>query len=771
MADRRCLQAGAPCTCGMRALVVDNDPVYRSIHRGYLRDWGFEVSAVEGQGDALMQAAMARAAEMRCHIAVIDMRLVDDEDRSDQSGLLLARQLKQRAGLRTIIVTGYGTMEAARFALRESGVFDIIGKEEGPKRLEEVVRAAADVFCRSDFSIHWPARWNAARVAAELVHEGETVDDGETLDVLSLLFPDARKVILEWLDGAAATDSQSSNYRRSVVFLAHEDRKQPVILKLMRAGKARRERDNYTNVEGYLGGLRRASLLSAVEWWHLSGITYTLLGQSYADAQRPLRTFSRFYRAEPTAAPVNNVLRPHFVEVWGRLLNPGQAADLGCGRAIETSLFAEYVARREGSAYGDQLLARWSQKWATQEFTFQTETGSAQVVVPDAQHWLFLHHTLVLPNAERAYVHGDLHGDNLLVDERETAWSIDFGRTRCAHALTDFGQLTQNILTRLAILPDDNHLLLYHLAIALCALRRSVDEPLRMTTAVAGDSEATKALLVVSELCKVAREVTHFTDLREFLWSILLDCAIVAEIVPAEEARYQKLMLLGGIICRRLELHAAVWPPPEWPTVSWQPDGTGQDCFKLLFLASNLGDARTLRLETEIRRVDEHLQRSENRSRFRLEKEFPADAVQLSEYLQRYKPQLVHFGGHGDSEGGIRLAGSAGRTEAVPASALRQIFRFYTSTLRCVVLNACYTETQAAAIAEHIDVVIGMSTAVSDEAAIRFAEGLYQKIFAGWSVKDAFDHGCAIVDASRLQEQDRPQLRCLNHDPAQIRFV
>jgi hypothetical protein len=87
------------------------------------------------------------------------------------------------------------------------------------------------------------------------------------------------------------------------------------------------------------------------------------------------------------------------------------------------------------------------------------------------------------------------------------------------------------------------------------------------------------------------------------------------------------------------------------------------------------------------------------------------------------------------------------------------------------VLNACYSEKQAQAIAQHIDCVIGMSKAIGDAAAISFAAAFYQALGYGRSVKAAFDLGCAQIDLENLDEQDTPKLLAINTDPASITFV
>src|SRR6185436_1153486 len=88
-----------------------------------------------------------------------------------------------------------------------------------------------------------------------------------------------------------------------------------------------------------------------------------------------------------------------------------------------------------------------------------------------------------------------------------------------------------------------------------------------------------------------------------------------------------------------------------------------------------------------------------------------------------------------------------------------------------VVLNACYTETQARAIAEHIECVVGMSRAVTDSAAIRFAAAFYQALAFGQSVKTAFELGRNAIGLANLSEEDTPKLLAFRSNPDGIVFV
>lgn len=199
-----------------------------------------------------------------------------------------------------------------------------------------------------------------------------------------------------------------------------------------------------------------------------------------------------------------------------------------------------------------------------------------------------------------------------------------------------------------------------------------------------------------------------------------------------------------------------------------QPEVTKLKPIKILFLASNPKDTNRIRLDEEIRTIDEVLQKSEYRDRFQLEKHFAVRVSDLQNHLLRYKPDIVHFSGHGTSKSEIVLEDEQGRSQAVSQRALSKLFSLLKDNIRCVVLNACYSEPQAKAIAEHIECVVGMSIAIGDDAAIRFAEAFYQALGYGRDIKTAFDLGCLEIDMEGLGEEDTPKLLADQKDPRTI---
>jgi len=192
---------------------------------------------------------------------------------------------------------------------------------------------------------------------------------------------------------------------------------------------------------------------------------------------------------------------------------------------------------------------------------------------------------------------------------------------------------------------------------------------------------------------------------------------------------------------------------------------------KILFLAANPKDTSQLRLDEEIRSIDQALRQAEYRDRFEIQQQWAVRVTDLQSCFLQHKPDIVHFSGHGSLLTEIILESNVGESQVVSQNALSHLFSVLRDNIRCVVLNACYSESQAKAIAEHIDCVIGMSKAIGDDAAINFSVAFYQALGYGRSVKTAFDLGCGLIALQGLNEQDTPKLLTLKSNPEKVVFL
>jgi hypothetical protein len=199
--------------------------------------------------------------------------------------------------------------------------------------------------------------------------------------------------------------------------------------------------------------------------------------------------------------------------------------------------------------------------------------------------------------------------------------------------------------------------------------------------------------------------------------------------------------------------------------------GVVRPMITVLFLAASPTDAARLRLDQEAHEIDQALRQTEFRDKFDFQTQWAVRVRDVQSYLLRYRPAIVHFSGHGSASGEIILEDDDGKKQPVNPRALGRLFSVLKDDIRCVVLNACYSEPQAQAIAEHIDCVIGMSKAIPDKAAIAFSASFYEALGFGRSVQTAFDLGCNLVELSKLAEQDIPKLLAPGCDCNGVVFV
>ena len=192
---------------------------------------------------------------------------------------------------------------------------------------------------------------------------------------------------------------------------------------------------------------------------------------------------------------------------------------------------------------------------------------------------------------------------------------------------------------------------------------------------------------------------------------------------------------------------------------------------KILFLTANPADRDHLRLNTEMRDIDLALQQTAFRDRFDLKQHWAVQVTDLQHCLLRHQPDIVHFSGHGNVSSEIILEDDSGNSRPVSVRALSKLFSVLKDNIKCVVLNACYSEQQAQAIAQSIDCVIGMSKAIGDDAAIGFATAFYRALGFGRDVKTAFELGCVQIDLEGLDEQDTPKLLALKIPPENTFFI
>ncbi len=186
--------------------------------------------------------------------------------------------------------------------------------------------------------------------------------------------------------------------------------------------------------------------------------------------------------------------------------------------------------------------------------------------------------------------------------------------------------------------------------------------------------------------------------------------------------------------------------------------GYKRGAMKILLVAANPKDTVRLEVDKEWRAIAEKLKTLHHKAKIQTVFCPAARPNDVRAALYEHRPEVVHFSGHGNDPDGILMEGEDGKIKAVSAEALGELFVLFKDTVRLVVLNACYSESQAKAISEHIDCVIGMRDAVADLAAIEFSVAFYEALGNERSVLDAFRAGYNAPGLNDIPGEYKPAL-------------
>jgi hypothetical protein len=171
---------------------------------------------------------------------------------------------------------------------------------------------------------------------------------------------------------------------------------------------------------------------------------------------------------------------------------------------------------------------------------------------------------------------------------------------------------------------------------------------------------------------------------------------------------------------------------------------------RILFLSSNPWNLSRILVDEEAREVFEKIHEGPYRDHFELHNHVAVRPIDLQRLLLRYRPHIVHFSGHGSKRERIILSGTNGQGKAIDQQGFAKVLALYNRHVRLVLLNACFTKTQARSISKVVNYSIGTSRAIGDKVCVAFAGAFYRALGFGKSVKDAFESARAELVLTKM---------------------
>jgi DNA-binding response OmpR family regulator len=138
--------------CQKRILFADNKERFLAVRSELLENAGYMVVQA-----STLEEAERHLRETWVHLAILDNRLVDDDDDEDFSGLLLAQD-GAYSGIPKIMLTGFPTADVVREALRPAvdslpPTINFVSKEEGVDALIQAVDRAFEKYVRINWNL------------------------------------------------------------------------------------------------------------------------------------------------------------------------------------------------------------------------------------------------------------------------------------------------------------------------------------------------------------------------------------------------------------------------------------------------------------------------------------------------------------------------------------------------------------------------------------------------------------------------------------------
>ncbi|MBM3299269.1 MAG: winged helix-turn-helix domain-containing protein [Deltaproteobacteria bacterium] len=482
-------------------LLADNDSDFLNTRAEFLENAGYQVlkALTLAEAERLLREAYV-------HLAILDIRMENDDDEKDVSGLILAKDPAFRP-VPKIMLTGFPTTDAVRESLRVQvdglqPAVDFLEKKEGPEAMTQVVERTFEQCVRinQDLRIRWDEReplsfpYLVNLIEPELPAERLPDRAGELEDLFRKLFYDKSQITIGrhlWHQGGRvclavfAYSPQGVSEQRVVTCGIRPQIEQEIARYREFAPK---------------GGVGTA-LVGFAETMHFAAIACDL---HEADLEQ-VQTFETFYRTNK-AAQIGVTAR-YFLQAtlaaWhqeGRILEETKCLSHLYRERLslsqETVQREELQRRMQALAREALSLGPTTMELSAKELTLRFPNGDS-VSYPNPIPHLYDEGSNGQPVICRI-TPGTLSGDNILVDQKGQTWLTDFAQAGPASLLWDFVSL--EAIIRFDLVDSAN-------LQALCEFERRLVNPSRLNERLDTqdiDPQFRKALGVIQEIRRLA---------------------------------------------------------------------------------------------------------------------------------------------------------------------------------------------------------------------------------------------------------------------------
>jgi CheY-like chemotaxis protein len=552
-----------------RVFIADNVASQIVPLKEFLENHGYEVVTAGSLGEA-----MAVLNDSWVHLAIVDLRLENDEDERDISGLTLCKETDPV--IPKIILTNYPTYEAVREALgpRLEGLppaVDFLSKTDGLSALRAAVERAFTDHVRINPELEIEFGGTSFLAIISLMESAPK--DGtrlllwadELADLFRKLFRDCVKISIFPLPYRGQGDAVVVEVKPTGL----SGPQRHVVVKCGVREVVQKEAKNYDTFVTKVIGDWSTQMVGFCEALRFGGATFSIVGGSLEDTER----FSDFYRSTLDLQLITRSLDNLFNKTCRRWLLEGAR------RRSTDSLATLYLEQLFLSKTGPEkdLVAAVSSiagkaldvglrdiRRGKQEIAFQFSDGPS-LSFPDPVSYTFGPYDVLKARVPCCVTHGDMNGNNVLVDPDGNTWLIDFERTGWGPVLRDFAELEAVI--RWELVRERN---LAHIYEFEKALIEPSDLHASLEARPQHSPDLAKAVKVAMKLRRIAANVPG-NDVRHYYAGLLfyaIRMIISGGITSPGQARPSLIrrvhaLLSAAMTCYRLEHWGDKWE--GWP--------------------------------------------------------------------------------------------------------------------------------------------------------------------------------------------------------------
>jgi ActR/RegA family two-component response regulator len=554
-------------------LLIDNDPDVVASTGDYLERAGYRVLTANNASEALRLCH-----EEIIHLAVVDIRLKDDADVDDESGLTLARQLDP--SIFKIILTGQPPSVLFNNIVITYGDHEVrfLHKRESVTKLLETIRQAfsTNIKLNLDLRTHHDrgVRWHNLVDNLKMFRGCDDAAKRRAVQVLEnltcRLFYGVNEVKFWRI---------TPGYGHCIVTLAQQIIDgvpgTDLAIKIGPRESIAQEEGNYRKyVERHVPNC--ATLQLGPVWSHeLGAIAYAFVGER----GRLVKSFFDHYQSEGVVSndQVKMTLTHLFQDscvnwyapVGKRPPQEDKRKPLDTLYRSDLNLLSDLQVTKLKSQF-DLLIRQdppgnFSIRLLDDDLLQVQIAERRPIKLPNPIQFALEEHNSTtgqdffpLPS-QVAITHGDLHSGNIMVSQAGRTWLIDFFKTGWGHVLRDFAELESDI--KFSLLPSESLRERYDLELVLLtpqSLNESFDGLLKHPT-----KTQTRALETIQHLRSLACQLTDVENVREYHIALLfLALKRMVGFTSADSAKSSgsvaqyHALLSAALICERLQMKA-----------------------------------------------------------------------------------------------------------------------------------------------------------------------------------------------------------------------